>query len=446
MDFFSVIFLVVITNFKLIIPTLVFIILLYFLYIFVFPTLEKLRKIESSTSSNICTHLRSTLDGLTTIRALKGEKKVLEGFSDYQDISNSTWFTRFVYHRGFRFLADAICVCFTGVILFSFVIFDDLASSASDRGLAIMQVSGLVTLVAWGMTMITLIEDQIISSERIFAYSKLPKETGKFNLIDQNFSEGKIEFKDVCVKYSRNDKIVLRNLNFMIKPREKIGIVGRTGSGKSTMALSLFRFVELFKGSITIDDKNIAQLSLKCLRKHLTMIPQDAILFTGSLRTNLDPDNEHSDRELWKVLKDVYLEDIINSMAGKLHCKVSENGSNFSIGQRQLISLARALLRKTKILIFDEVTSNIDSKTDELIQSTIKSNFSDCTILTIAHRLETIVDSDRVLVMENGCAVEFGHPHKLIESNESFFKSLVQQSGQAEKLSERARKSYKKFQ
>lgn len=430
------------------IPTLVFVFALLTIRKILTPIIKKLEKVQSNVNSSTTTHLRSTLDGLTTIRALNGEKKILSNFNNHQNICNSAWFTSMISSKAYKFWIESLSAFFIGFIIFSFIWFDDSTSSSNERGLTLTQVSGLIGLVVWGLAMISDNERQMISVERIVEFSNLPAEGNNSKnsneKISDNIRDGKIEFKDFCLKYPSSDKAVLKSLNLIIKPKQKIGIVGRSGSGKTSIALSLFRIVEPFVGSISIDGQNISQMNIEYLRKNLTIIPQDATLFTGSLRMNLDPSGLHSDEELWKVIEDVEMKETIEMLPRKLDCKISENGSNFSIGQRQLISLARALLRRTKILVLDEVTSSIDDETDKLIQSTIKSKFSDCTIFTIAHRLETIIESDKVLVMDNGLSIEFGHPHDLLNKENGAFKSLVVQSGKIETLALRAEDNYKK--
>lgn len=441
----TVILLVITANFLLLIPSSIFIFIIFVVRKLLLPTLFKLQRIENEVNSNIITHLRSTLNGLGTIRAMRGEKTVFNNYAHHQNVSSSAWFTSMTFYRGFCFIVDATSAIFIGFVIFSFIYFEDSTGSANYRGLAMTQVTSLIGVVVWGLTMITDNEKQMISVGRIVEFSKLPRESEKLsNLKDAKISKGKIEFKNFSLKYSTSTKVVLNNLNLVIKKREKIGIVGRTGSGKSTIALSLFKIVEPFEGSILIDGEDISKVNVDSLRKYLTIIPQDAVLFTGTLRLNLDPSSENSDGKLWKALEDVNMKEFIESLPGKLNCRISEGGSNFSIGQRQLISLARALLRKCKILVLDEVSSNIDNETDELIQTTIKTKFADCTILTIAHRLKTIIESDRVLVMENGIAVEFGHPGELIDKENGKFKSYVMQSGDSDKLQKQARENFKK--
>jgi len=229
---------------------------------------------------------------------------------------------------------------------------------------------------------------------------------------------------------------------------EKIGIVGRTGSGKSSLLIALLRIVEAYQGQIIIDGIDVSGIGLTDLRSKIAIIPQEPVMFVGTVRSNLDPFNQSSDEELWIALNAVKLGDSVRHMSGQLDSAVTENGSNFSLGQRQCFCISRAILAKTKILVLDEATAAIDMQTDLMIQNTFKEAFSEITVLTIAHRLNTIIECDRVLVMDAGNIEEFDEPIKLLQKEGSVFKQLVEQTGEgnAQKLKEIATEAAKRRQ
>jgi len=245
-------------------------------------------------------------------------------------------------------------------------------------------------------------------------------------------TEAKIEFKDVEFRYYPEGPLILRKINFTIPPRSKVGIVGRTGAGKSTITISLFRLVELCGGQIIIDGQNIAELGLTELRSRLAIIPQDPVLFEGSVRFNLDPFNNSTDTQIWEALERTRLKDVVKGVDGELSGAVQPGGSNFSVGQRQLFCLARAFLRRTPILIMDEATASVDPATDELIQKMIREEFKHCTVITIAHRLNTISDSDLILVLSNGEVLEFDSPKVLLENPTSLYAQLMRETHKAD--------------
>jgi len=229
----------------------------------------------------------------------------------------------------------------------------------------------------------------------------------------------------LVIKYREDLDPVLRGISCTINSGEKIGVVGRTGAGKTTLTSALFRMVESSGGSIFIDGIDISQIGLDCLRSRLSIIPQDPVLFSGTLKLNLDPFEKHSDEELWEVLNQVHLKQHILQLPQQLDYCFKENGEGFSVGQRQLMCLGRALLRKTKILVMDEATASLDFKTDALIKTTVRECFASKTLITIAHRLDTILDSDRVMVFEQGKIAEFDSPVTLMANPSSSFFSLV---------------------
>ncbi|KAL6986366.1 Multidrug resistance-associated protein 7 [Sarracenia purpurea var. burkii] len=227
------------------------------------------------------------------------------------------------------------------------------------------------------------------------------------------------------IRYRPNAPLVLRGISCTFEGGHKIGIVGRTGSGKTTLISALFRLVEPTEGMIIIDDLNISAIGLYDLRSQFGVIPQDPTLFSGSVRYNLDPLSEHTDDEIWKVLEKCQLRDFVQKKAEGLDSLVLQDGSNWSIGQRQLFCLGRALLKKRKILVLDEATASIDNATDSLIQKTIRTEFEDCTVITVAHRIPTVMDCTMVLAISDGKLVEYDQPMKLMIKDSSLFRQLV---------------------
>lgn len=309
-----------------------------------------------------------------------------------------------------------------------FLILTD-TSYAGNVGLAISQALGLTGMVQFGLKQWSDFENYMTSVERVVEYTDLETEKVEDGKVpDPSWPDkGNVEFKSVWMRYSQKDLYVLKNLSLVIKSKEKVGIIGRTGAGKSSLISALF-LLNSIEGDILIDKINTKDIQLGHLRCKISIIPQEPVLFSGTLRSNLDPFDEYSDQELWKALEEVELKQTIARLPQSLEHQMSEGGSNFSVGQRQLLCLARALIRKNKILVMDEATASVDNKTDELIQKTIRRNFADCTVLTIAHRLHTIMDSDKILALDGGRIVEFGHPHELLQKKGMFY-DLVQQMG-----------------
>lgn len=250
-----------------------------------------------------------------------------------------------------------------------------------------------------------------------------------FNRPPDNWPQkGVISFKNYSTRYRPGLDLVLQDLTCQIKSSEKIGIVGRTGAGKSSLTLALFRLIEPANGEINIDDQNITKIGLHDLRSRLTVIPQDPILFSGTFRRNIDPLDSHTDEEIWNALDQSHLKNFVHTLDAGLDHEISEGGDNLSSGQKQLLCLTRALLRKSKILVLDEATAAVDVETDELIQNTIRKEFKDCTIVTIAHRLNTIMDYDRIIFMDKGKIIEFDSPANLLKNPKSGFYSLASEA------------------
>ncbi|CAH1983965.1 unnamed protein product [Acanthoscelides obtectus] len=299
-------------------------------------------------------------------------------------------------------------------------------------GLAITQAIALTGSVQWGMRQSAEVANQLMSVERILEYKNLPKEKQPEQPKEPPKdwpAKGEITFRNMGLSYVEGGTLVLKNLNLTINPKEKVGIVGRTGAGKSSLISALFRLANV-EGEIIIDDIDTKLLKLENLRSKISIIPQDPVLFSGTLRYNLDPFDQYSDEVLYKAIEDVELKNPAN-IINRLENRVMDRGSNYSVGQRQLICLARAIIRNNRILMLDEATANVDPQTDALIQKTIRKKFRDCTVLTVAHRLNTIMDSDKVLVMDGGTMVEFDHPHQLLQNTQGVFYKMVAESGRA---------------
>jgi ATP-binding cassette subfamily C (CFTR/MRP) protein 1 len=246
-------------------------------------------------------------------------------------------------------------------------------------------------------------------------------------------AKGKLEIVDLSMKYRENLPLVLNKISFTVSPGQKIGICGRTGSGKSSMFVALFRIVEPQPGSkVLLDGVDLSTLGLRDLRSKMAMIPQDPFMFAGTVRTNLDPFEEHTDEEVWSVIEKVGLKNTIDSAAKQLDMEVIDNGSNFSLGQRQLLCMGRALLRNSRVLMMDEATASVDMDSDALIQKTVREAFSECTTLTIAHRLNTIMDSDKILFLDSGKVSEYDDPQTLLKNATGDFSRLVEKSGKTQ--------------
>ena len=286
-------------------------------------------------------------------------------------------------------------------------------------------------MTQWGVRQSAELENQMTSVERVLQYSQLDAESdleAESTDVDDNWpQEGALEFRHVSLTYPSATKPTLKDVCLSIKGGEKVGVVGRTGAGKSSLLAALFRLHDT-GGTMYIDGVDTSSLGLHQLRRRVSVIPQEPVAFIGSLRANLDPFLERQDEDLWAALEEVQLKEAVLRMEGQLEHELSEGGSNLSVGERQLICLARAILRRNKILVLDEATANVDLATDQLIQRTLRRKFGTCTVITVAHRLNTVIDSDRVLVMDGGAVVEFGPPTQLLEQG-GFFAKLVAQTG-----------------
>ncbi|XP_034896791.1 ABC transporter C family member 2 isoform X1 [Populus alba] len=414
-------------------------VLFYGAYLYYQSTAREVKRLDSITRSPVYAQFGEALNGLSTIRAYKAYDRMAR--INGKSMDNNVRYT-LVNMGANRWLAirletlGGIMIWFTA----TFAVMqngraDNQQAFASTMGLLLSYALNITSLLTAVLRLASLAENSLNSVERVGTYIELPSEAPL--VIESNRpppgwpSSGAIKFEDVVLRYRPELPPVLHGLSFTIFPSDKVGIVGRTGAGKSSMLNALFRIVELERGRILIDDCDIAKFGLMDLRKVLGIIPQSPVLFSGTVRFNLDPFSEHNDADLWEALERAHLKDVIRRNSLGLDSEVTEAGDNFSVGQRQLLSLARALLRRSKILVLDEATAAVDVRTDALIQKTIREEFRSCTMLIIAHRLNTIIDCDRVILLDSGRVLEYDTPEELLSKEDSAFSKMVQSTGAA---------------
>ena len=394
---------------------------------------RQLRRLDSTTRSPIYSHFSETLSGVSTIRAYNLERRFAKE-NEFRIDTNQVCYMGNITTN--RWLSIRLEMLGNIIILFA-ALFAVLGRDTLDPGIVGLSLTYASTVTQTFNMLIrqtSQIENYMVSVERISEYQNQLEQEAPFYMPDQDPDNtwpefGNIKFDNYQTRYRPGLELVLKGIDCEIERGEKIGIVGRTGAGKSSLTMSLFRIIEAAGGSIVIDGVNISQIGLGFLRSRLTIIPQDPVLFSGTLRFNLDPFEEHKDDALWKALGNAHLRSFVSTLPLGLQHEVSEGGSNLSVGQKQLVCLARALLRKTKILVLDEATAAVDLETDDLIQRTIRSEFSDCTVVTIAHRLNTILDNNRVMVLSQGEIVEFDTPDDLLSNEKSIFHGMAKDAG-----------------
>ncbi|KAF9427097.1 hypothetical protein BGZ94_005480 [Podila epigama] len=397
---------------------------------------DRLKGMEAATKGPVFAHMAATLDGLFSIRVYGAEGR----FDAYNlsriDDNHKALFAMMQLRAWLSLNVDLISSVFVLVTAVVVVYFArDGSLDASQVGLAITNALQLLIFGQWSIRMASEVKSTKEAVCQLELYGmNIPAEAP--DVIPESRppvdwpSQGEIEFKKVVLRYQNYGVAVLKKVSFVVQPGEKIGVVGKMGSGKTTLLISLLRVVEAAEGKILIDGLDVREIGLQDLRSKIAIIPQEPVLFVGTIRSNLDPFHRRTDQEIWAALDAAHLSDNIRqNMPAKLETPIIENGRNFSLGQRQLFCIARAILFQSRILVLDEATSAVDLQTDLLIQETIKKNFANCTVLMIAHRLNTIIECDKILVMEDGRVVEFEHPTKLIENQNGYFHNLVSQSG-----------------
>ncbi|CAM4781960.1 unnamed protein product [Rotaria magnacalcarata] len=398
-----------------------------------------LKRLDSTSRSPIYSCLTSTIHGLKVIRSYHAENICLSQFSSLIDDNTRANYLFMTTNRWAAIRFDWITTSFIAIAISMALIVRVTGRqfSAADIALTLSYSLNLIGLLQWTIRQSVELETQMTSAERALEYCKLEQEPPACVSPEKqpptNWPRrGEIIFNDVCMAHSNSldAPLALRNISLNIQAGEKIGIVGRTGAGKSSFIQSIFRMGTLVNGQILIDNIDISTVGLDDVRRRISIIPQDPVLFTGTMRSNLDRFGDYSDTEIWHALDQVQLKKLVSDvMPNGLQSLVNESGSNLSVGQKQLVCLARAILKKSRILVIDEATANVDNATDELIQRAIREQFKNCTVLTVAHRLRTVIDSDRIMVLGSGNILEFDTPQALLFDTQSQFSSLVNQTG-----------------
>lgn len=397
---------------------------------------REMKRFEAVFRSNVFAKFSEGLSGTASIRAYGLQDSFVKSIREAIDEMNSAYYLTFSNQRWLSTRLDMIgnlLVFTTGVL----VVTSRFNVSPSIAGLVLSYVLALVQMLQFTVRQLAEVENGMNSTERLHYYGTQLEEEAPLHTIDVPDTwpeKGEIVFDNVEMRYRENLPLVLQGLTMHVAGGERIGVVGRTGAGKSSIMSTLFRLVEISGGSITIDGLDISKIGLHDLRSRLAIIPQDPTLFRGTIRSNLDPFNEHTDLELWSALRQ---SDLVSADAslddkspGRIHLDgiVEEEGLNFSLGQRQLMALARALVRGSQIIVCDEATSSVDMETDDKIQRTIATGFKGKTLLCIAHRLRTIINYDRICVMDQGRIAELDAPWTLYEKG-GIFRGMCDRGG-----------------
>ncbi|KAI8614494.1 P-loop containing nucleoside triphosphate hydrolase protein [Chytriomyces sp. MP71] len=403
---------------------------------------RQIKREEAITRSPVYATIPATLEGLSTVRAYGAESRFLKTLVDFQNDNTRLTMLYLAIGKWLGMRLDLVSALFTVVVVFTAVAISNVRSlqiSASNLGLVLTYSLNLVGVMQWAFRQSAETENLMTSAERVLEYTSLPPE--KEPLIPTKPPKewpdrGEIRIQNLFLNYPPSQKKVLKDINVVVPAGATVGIVGRTGSGKSSLLQALFRLVTP-EGNVQIDGIDTSTLNLSTLRSCMSIIPQDPFCFRGSLRYNLDPTGQHTDSELWTAIDHAQLRDMVEALPDKLDSFVSENGGNLSVGERQLLCLARAVLKRSKIFVMDEATSAVDMNTDALIAKVLRDKggvFHGVTTLTIAHRLNTIIDYDYVMVLDDGRLVEFGEPAQLLEKDlkegDAYFARLVRETGE----------------
>lgn len=409
--------------------SLIVIVPLFLVALFMFKgAVTEMRRLDNITRSPWLSHITTTLAGIHTILAYQ---RVAEFSAKFRELLDQNTVPYFLYQAINRWLVLRLDFVSISIAMVCAILAVFTVGILPPSYAALAVSSALMLSLLFQFTVRTTVETEanMVCAERVAHYIKtIPQEprNGTKNNLDPKWPQfGSIQFKNVCMRYRDGLPLVLNEISFNIDTRDKIGVVGRTGSGKSSLGVALFRLVELVGGEIRIDGVNIADISLHQLRSKVAIIPQEPVLFGGTIKYNVDPFNQYNEDEIWLALERTHMKEAISDLPQKLEAPVSENGLNFSVGERQLLCLTRALLRHNKILFLDEATASVDARTDKLVQETINQYFNDCTLITIAHRLRTVLNCDKIMVLDNGSVVEFDTPNNLSSNPNSLFSKLL---------------------
>ncbi|KAA8643767.1 putative ABC transporter [Aspergillus tanneri] len=398
------------------------------------------KRLESTARSPILEQVGSSLSGLATIRAFGKEAEFVDRTFDLINTHCQALWHRRLFSSWMSFWLSMVGTSFVTAVAIMFVGIRSL--DAPLAGFALSFTLDMSADISWLLSQYAQLELDFNAAERVFEYTQLETEPQAGAPVPAAWpTKGEIEVTDLFVRYAPNLPPVLKGLSFSVRAGERIGIVGRTGAGKSSLSLALLRFLEPQSGSIQIDGVDLAKMQLHDVRSRVGIIPQDPVVFAGTVREVLDPFNRHDDDELRDALQNVVGGDDDNDHGNSptqfestndifsLSSFIAEGGRNLSQGQRQLLCLARAIVSRPKILIMDEATASVDMESDARIQRSIRQDIRDCTLLVIAHRLSTIADFDRILVLDQGTVAEFDRPAALMTKEGGIFKAMVEQSG-----------------
>ncbi|KAJ3207721.1 Multidrug resistance-associated protein 1, partial [Entophlyctis luteolus] len=401
-------------------------------------TARELKRLDALTRSPLYSHINESMTGVNTIKAYREDARFIRKTDALIDQNNVPYYLQ---QMGARWLGMRLEYIgnFLVAVTSIFGVSSRSAVSPGLMGLALSYVLQTTQLLQQSIRQYTDAEVQLVSIERMHFYAtKVVVEAA--GVIESSRppadwpNAGIVELRDVKLRYQPDLPLVLKGISLVTRRHEKIGVVGRTGSGKSSLMLALFRMVEPESGEIVIDGIPTTSIGVKDLRSNLSIIPQDPVLFSGTVRLNLDPFGKHTDHELWLALESSGLKESVQDMEAGLDSPIDSGGENMSVGQRQLLCLARAILRKSAVVVLDECTANVDLKTDHQIQQTLRTKMQHATIFTIAHRLSTVIDADRILVLSDGAVAEFDSPAALLEKDGkdgrpmSIFASMVQET------------------